>query len=86
VFVLLARSSKCAWEYPVFTSQREKWADPQIVALVELDRQAMRVHILLSREAIRERLRELEHPRDQHGERQGIEDAPNHAITAGPKK
>jgi hypothetical protein len=63
----------------MFTSQREKWADPQIIALVELDRQTMRVHILLSREAIRERLRELEHPRDHHGERQGIEDAPDNS-------
>ena len=46
----------------MFTSQREKAADPHIVALVELDMQKMRVHIVLSRVAIRERLRELEYP------------------------
>jgi len=49
----------------MFTSQREKWADdPDIVAMVELDMQKMRVRIVLAREAIRERLRELEQPTD----------------------
>jgi hypothetical protein len=57
----------------MFTSQREKYADSDIVALVELDMQKMRVRIVLAREAIRERLRELGHPRDHHEERQGIE-------------
>lgn len=57
----------------MFTNDREKYADPDMVALVELDMQKMRVRIVLAREAIRERLRELEHPRDHHGERQGIE-------------
>lgn len=57
----------------MFTSDREKYADPGIVALVELDMQKMRVRIVLAREAIRARLRELEHPRDHHGERPGIE-------------
>ena len=33
-----------------------------IVALVELDMQKMRVRIILSREAIRERLQELKYP------------------------
>ena len=47
---------------PKFTIQREKGSDPQIVALVELDMQKMRVHIVLSREAIRERLQKLEYP------------------------
>jgi len=61
----------------MFTSQPEKWADPHIIALVELDMQKMRVRFVLAREAIRERLRELEHPRDHHGERQGIADAPD---------
>jgi hypothetical protein len=42
------------------TSQHKEWACPQIVALVELDLQKMRVRIVLAREAIRERLRELE--------------------------
>jgi hypothetical protein len=49
----------------MFTSQREKWADHHIIALVELDMQKMRVRFVLAREAIRERMRELEHPRDQ---------------------
>lgn len=48
----------------MFTSQREKWADPDIIALVELDIQKMRVRFVLAREAIRERMLELEHPRD----------------------
>jgi len=39
--------------------------------------QKMRVRIVLAREAIRERLRELEHPRDHHGEGQGIEHEPD---------
>jgi hypothetical protein len=42
------------------TSQREGWAAPHIIALVELDLQKMRVRIVLARGAIRERLRELE--------------------------
>jgi hypothetical protein len=46
----------------MFTVQREKGSDPQIVALVELDMQKMRVRIVLSREAIRERLQKLEYP------------------------
>jgi hypothetical protein len=56
----------------MFTSQREKYADSDIVALVELDMRKMRVRIVLAREAISARLRELE-PRDHHEERQGIE-------------
>ena len=46
----------------MFTRQREKWADPHIIALVEFDMHKMRVRIVLAREAIRERLREMEHP------------------------
>jgi hypothetical protein len=47
----------------MFTSQCEKRQDdPHIIALVELDMQKMQVHIVLSREAIGERLRELEQP------------------------
>jgi len=42
--------------------QGAKLADPVIIALVELDLQKMRVHVFLSRVAIRERLRELVHP------------------------
>jgi hypothetical protein len=61
----------------MFTRQREKWEDPEIVALVELDMQKMRVRFVVAREAIRERMRELEHPRDHHGELQGIKDVPD---------
>ena len=61
----------------MFSSQREKRAEPDIIALVELDRKKVRVRIVLARDAIRERLRELEHPRDYHGEEQGIEDVPD---------
>jgi hypothetical protein len=47
-------------------SQHEKWEDPHIIALVELDMQKMRVRIVLAREAIRQRMQELEHPKDHH--------------------
>jgi hypothetical protein len=46
------------------TSQGEKLEDSHIIALVELDMQKMRVRMVLAREAIRERMRELERPRD----------------------
>jgi hypothetical protein len=59
----------------MFTSHREKWVDADIIALVELDMQRMRVRFVLTREAIRERMRELEHPRGHQGERQRIEGA-----------
>jgi hypothetical protein len=42
------------------TSQHEKREEVHIIALVELDLQKMRVRIVLAREAIRERMRELE--------------------------
>lgn len=42
--------------------RREEWEYPRIIALVELDMQKLRVHVVLSREVIAERLRELEHP------------------------
>jgi hypothetical protein len=48
------------------TSQREKCEDAHVIAVVELDMQKMRVLIFLAREAIRERMRELEHPTDHH--------------------
>jgi hypothetical protein len=60
----------------MFTSQRKKWEDRQIIAIVELDMQKLRLRIVLARKAIRERLRELEHPRDHQQEGQGFEDAP----------
>ncbi len=49
-------------------SQREKYEDVHIIALVELDLQKMRVRIVLAREAIRERMLELE-PSTEHRER-----------------
>jgi hypothetical protein len=59
----------------MFSGQREQWAEPQIIAIVELDTQKMRVRIVLAREAIRQRLRELEHLTARQGETQGIEQA-----------
>jgi hypothetical protein len=59
----------------MFSSQREQWAEPQIVAIVELDTPKKRVRIVLAREAIRQRLRELEHLTARQGETQGIEQA-----------
>jgi len=50
----------------MFTSQRQEREDPQIIAIVELDMQKLRLQIVWAREAIRERLRELDHPRDHH--------------------
>jgi hypothetical protein len=49
------------------TSQREKCEDAHIIALVELDLQKLRVRIVLAPEAIRERMRELEHPTEDRG-------------------
>jgi hypothetical protein len=57
----------------MFTSQREKWADLDTIALVEFDLRKMRVRLVLAREAIRERMRELEH----YGELQSFEDTPD---------
>ena len=49
----------------MFSSQREEWmAEPHVIALVEVDMQKMRVRFLLAREAIRERMEELDHPVD----------------------
>ncbi|MGA2426461.1 MAG: hypothetical protein ABSG07_20865 [Terriglobales bacterium] len=49
------------------TSQRETREDAHIIALVELDLQKLRVRIVLAPEAIRERMRELEHPTEDRG-------------------
>jgi hypothetical protein len=57
----------------MFTSQREE--EPHIIALVELDMQKMQVRFVLAREAIRERMRELEHPKDPYGEQEENSDA-----------
>ena len=58
----------------MFTSQREKWAGRDIIALVELDIQTMRVRFVLAREAIKERMRELEHTGDHHRKDQDVPD------------
>jgi hypothetical protein len=63
----------------MFSSRGESWADPHnIIALVELDLQKMRVRIVLAREAIRGRLKELEHAKGHHGQMQRTEDARGH--------
>ena len=59
----------------MFTNQRERWTEPQIIAIVELDIQKMRVRIVLAREAIRQRLQELQHLTAKQGEPQGVEQA-----------
>jgi hypothetical protein len=60
----------------MFTSQREKW-NPHVIALVELDLQKMRLRIVLARDAIRKRMRELEHPGGHRPDRPGVRDAPD---------
>jgi hypothetical protein len=56
----------------MFSSQREKRAAvPHVVALVEFDMQKMRVRFFLAREAIRERMLELEHPRSHEAKLTG---------------
>jgi hypothetical protein len=59
----------------MFTSQPEKWADRNIIALVELDTQKMRVRFVLARQAIRDRMRELELPRHHQAELQDVPDS-----------
>jgi hypothetical protein len=56
----------------MFTSRNESRTLPEVIALVELDLQKMRVRFVLAREAIRERLRELEQAVDHYGEVQNI--------------
>ena len=52
----------------MFFGQREKQAAVHhVVALVEFDIQKMRVRFLLIREAIKERMQELEHPQEFKG-------------------
>jgi hypothetical protein len=59
----------------MFANQREECTDPRIIALVELDMQKMRLRIVLAREAIRERMLEMESSGTYHAERQNIEGA-----------
>jgi hypothetical protein len=59
--IFLNRARAC----PMFFGQREKQvAVHHVVALVEFDMQKMRVRFLLTREAIKERMQELEHPQE----------------------
>jgi len=52
----------------MFFGQREKQVAVQhVVALVEFDMQKMRVRFLLTHEAIKERMQELEHPQGIQG-------------------
>ena len=52
---------RCKRGAAMFTRQREKSAEAHIIALVELDLQKKRVRLVLAREAIRERVQELEY-------------------------
>jgi hypothetical protein len=64
----------------MFTRQREKPVTPHVIALVELDMRKMRVRIVLAREAIRERIREMEHSREKP---YGAEDLPRNSRLEG---
>ena len=56
----------------MFFSQGEKpVAEPYVIALVELDMQNRRVLFLFGREAIRERMQEMEHSRDHAAKHTG---------------
>jgi hypothetical protein len=67
----------------MFSSRREKWAAPEIVALVELDLQKMRLRLIWAREAIRERLQELEVPGDHRGSLKATQRIENDCETKG---
>jgi len=58
----------------MFTSLSEKFPVSHIVVLVEVDMQKLRVRIVWAREAIGERMRELEHPKHSRGEFQDVPD------------
>ena len=66
----------------MFSSRREVWANLNIIALVELDLQKRRVRIVLAREAIGERLRELRHAEGITVKRIALR---TRGITADPK-
>jgi hypothetical protein len=53
----------------MFTSRRENWSDTDIIAMVEFDMRKRRVRIFWARDAITERLRELEDTSDNHAGR-----------------
>jgi hypothetical protein len=58
----------------MFTGNEKIGPERDIIALVELDIQTMRVRFVLAREAIKERMRELEHTGDHHGKHQDVPD------------
>jgi hypothetical protein len=49
------------------SSQSEQWTEANIVALVELDTERIRMRIFLARGAITARLQELAHGENHHG-------------------
>jgi hypothetical protein len=57
------------------SSQREQWTDANIVALVELDTEPIRMRIFLARGAITARLQELAHGENHHGEKAAVKGA-----------
>ncbi|HLW52189.1 MAG TPA: hypothetical protein VKW06_05055 [Candidatus Angelobacter sp.] len=57
----------------MFSNQSAKWADANIVALVEVDFLKMRVRVVLAREAIKKRMRELEQTPGQRADQQSSE-------------
>ncbi len=65
--------------------QHEEWAGQHIIALVELDLQRMRVRIVLTDEAVRERLLELEHPSGTITENFGASSPCNGEQIPGPQ-
>ena len=58
----------------MFTGNEKIGPERDIIALVDLDIQTMRVRFVLAREAIKERMRELEHTGDHHGKHQDVPD------------
>ena len=62
MFVLLELSSEVKRESPMSAGRWEEQEDSRIIALVEFDMENLRVHVVLSRDVIAERLRELERP------------------------
>ena len=62
MFVLLKLSSEVSGRAPMSAVRCEEQEDSRIIALVEFDMENLRVHVVLSRDVIAERLRELERP------------------------
>ena len=62
MFVLLELSSEGQRESPMSAGRCEEQEDSRIIALVEFDMENLQVHVVLSREVIAGRLRELDRP------------------------